>query len=179
MLERLVGVVTDTSAVTAVRLPRLPESVKGCFYLCHVSAQAGNWKRSRLVPCFQTEGRFETTTARQVYDFLLSEDFEVQGLSDKQERGGTEELERVLEDAFAGMKELYRLEREEDYAKKQQLFKSRSRTISRIGLANVRKGKLAKLEAEQRSYEEAFRRHEQLLPGLKILLTLAVEGGAV
>ena len=178
VLERLVGVVTGASAVTAVRLPRLPASVKGSFYLCHVSAQAGNWKRSRLVPCFRTEGRFETTTARQVYDFLLSEDFEVQGLSDKLERGGTEELERVLEDAFAGMKELYRLEREEDYAKKQQLFKSRGRTISRIGLANVRKGKLAKLEAEQRSYEEAFRRHEQLLPGLKILLTLAVEGGA-
>jgi beta-phosphoglucomutase-like phosphatase (HAD superfamily) len=102
----------------------------------------------------------------------------VQGVSDNGERGNLVEIESVLEDAFWGLKELYRLEREEDYAKKQQLFKSRGRTISRIGLANVRKSKMAKLEAEQRAYEENFRRHEHLLPGLKILLTLSVTGGA-
>lgn len=49
------------------------------------------------------------------------------------------------------------------------------RAIERVPVRRI----FAKLEAEQRSYEEAFRLHELLLPGLKILLTLAVEGGAV
>ena len=59
--------------------------------------------------------------------------------------------------------------------KKLKALAYEEKRINRIGIENIKKGKLKKLEAEKRAWQETFEKDLSIVPDAKEILALRVE----
>lgn len=170
---------------TSDKIPRLtssslPGTVHGVFALYKLTVKAGSWNRSRILPVFLSdEGRAFNSTAKTIQEMLLTGNgFAAAGMADFEADRLWDTAESILEPFFDELQHIYSEERERDMKKKTQLFESRRRSLDRVGIDNIRLSRQARLEQERRLYIENYNRHMELLPDVKLLLAIKVDGGA-
>ena len=76
------------------------------------------------------------------------------------------------------MQHIHDEEQSRNLKKKMQLFESRRRSLEHVGIENIRLSRLSRLEKERRSFLENQNSQMALLPDVKLLLALKVNGGA-
>ena len=156
----------------------LPTTVHGIFALYKLRVSAGNWGREKIIPVFWSEdGKLFSGTARTAFDLLLSHDgFRIMGTAHFDKNLLWEKAESALEPYFAEMQKNYEDEQERGFKKKNTLFESRHRSLERVGIDNIRTARLAALEQERRAYFESYQNHAALLPEVKLLLAIKLDG---
>lgn len=177
VLDRLVRNDVDGPQIARISCSALPPGVNGTFVLCRINAKGSSWAKNKIVPCFISGGVVQHATARSVYDNILSGNFSIAGQAPFSREEVLALLEPWLMDGFAELENMYKTDRSELFEKKHALFQSHGKTISRIGLDNVRRAKFAKLQAEQDAFEKSFNADHGLVPGIGILLAVDVVGG--
>lgn len=179
ILHRLMqGNVTEES-VPILQCNELPNEVSGLFGLYRLTAKAGGWARSRVIPVFVSDdGRNFSSTARSIYDMLLAGNgISICGTTEFANGQLFAQVESGMEPVFSEMQQLLETERKQEYEKKCNLFDSRYRSLQKIGIANIRDSRLRKLEEERKAYCEDYGRGIILLPEVNLLIAAKIKGG--
>ena len=78
-------------------------------------------------------------------------------------------------DTFVELKEKYIHKNEERYRKYKYALKLRTEAATHVGIDNIRKARLAKLELERESVEQNYKRGSQIYPDFKLELLVRLE----
>jgi hypothetical protein len=184
--ERLRKLVTDlpefvaTQPIPCIRLPGLPENVRGFWSLWRIELHAVDGSRQRLLPLFMREedGRLFHPTARFIWDQLLFTEATLFDVKDGQEvvvrlRSAAEKQgQEIYQELVAAHRE--RLSQAQ--AKKQHAFAVRRQLIERLGLPEVRAYRLAQLEQEEKTWQNRLLQEAEIMPELSLLLVVYVKG---
>ena len=180
MLHELVRRNESGDQIPRLSCSSLPGSIHGVFALYKLTVTSGSWNRSRVLPVFLSDdGRAFNSTAKTIHEMLLTGNgFETAGMTDFEPERLWDTAEGILEPYFEELQRIYDEERKRDLKKKSQLFESRRRSLDRVGIENIRLSRQIRLEQERRLYIENYNRHMDLLPDVKLLLAIKVDGGA-
>ena len=174
--------------VPTVSVPTIPATVDGVWSLWQISldtsglAQSKNLKQDSYFSVYQTlEGRSFPATAKRIWEALLSNDARID-VDDFLQPDHTsvydfarKQAEEIGKETFEQLKAKYvdNLAQEKDKA--EYGFVARARAIDRIGLAEVKAYRLAKLKQDQAKWSEDFAERQKIRPELNALLILRVK----
>jgi len=135
--------------VPRLRMPQLPADVEGLWSLWRVRIGTLRGDEQRFMPLFVQNGRAFAPTARRLWDIVLAGDFEFEAdyLTDAME--GIEPIaETQAEPIYVELRDRHLQQLEQERRRVAAAFDARRRAIGRIGLENVRRARLRRLEEE-------------------------------
>ncbi len=170
----------ETQPIPCLRLPGLPESVRGFWSLWQIELHAVDRNQQRMMPLFirEEDGRIFHPTARFIWDQLLSTEIDISNYMD-----GTDVMPRLEAAAEAQGQAIYeellqthqeRLSQARE--KKEHAFMARRKMIERIGLPEVRSHRLSRLDEEEKSWREQLEQRAKTSPELILLMVIYVKG---
>ena len=168
-----------------VRFPSLPAEVVGYWSLWRLALGDQSLREARIVPLFHhDDGRSLTPTAWHIWDSLLEErpPIEEVGVKAGNEVEGVLsrlrlEAERQGEAAFHELHTRHQDRQKRVQEKGRYAFQARREALGRLGLPEVRRHRLARLDEEERAWAADRRKREQILPDLQPVIILRVEAG--
>ena len=168
-----------------VRIAGLPESISGVWSLWELSLSTEGCKRRRFLPLFATDdGRTFISTAKRIWDLLLTEKVEVLAASEVVESARWFDLSQAAarsqgERLHTELLEEQRKRLKEERERLQYAYEARSRAIGRIGFPTGRAHRHKRLEKEHEARLLAL--NEVSVPELfaVLLLRVAAQGDAV
>lgn len=180
-IRKLIQNFTDwasRSDIPSLKLTDIPEGITGLWTLWQVGIGKDSMKNKRIVPCFvHSDGRILQPTAMKIWDTLLNvknlgldsdKIFAVQNIE-----GTIQELAKpVFEDLVNINKQLI----EKQKVKGEYSFSAKRRVIESIGLPEVRNYRLNKLEESYKNWKCDIKKQALVVPELKLLLVLHIEG---
>jgi len=180
MLSELIKHNETGSIIPSVTCKDLPATIHGVFALYKLDVKSGDWSRTRILPVFLSDdGRTFSGTAKTVQElFLGNSGLELSGTAEFEQERLWSAAESILEPFFEEMQHIHDEEQSRNLKKKMQLFESRRRSLEHVGIENIRLSRLSRLEKERRSFLENQNSQMALLPDVKLLLALKVNGGA-
>lgn len=179
MLFELIKHIETDTRIPSISCKDLPSSIHGIFALYKLDVSSGDWSRSRILPVFLSDdGRSFSSTAKTIQELLLgNSNLTITGMAEFEQERLWDSAESSLEPFFDELQQIHDEERERDFKKKTQLFESRKRSLEQVGIDNIRLSRLSRLEKERRGYIDNFKSKQALLPEVKLLLALKVNGG--
>lgn len=173
----------------------LPAELKGHWGLFEIRLQTENVSRSRLLripllrrkflPVFVSDaGKIFQSTARHIWESLYSSELKFAELPDQVQHSSV--FDNLMMIAEQSGQELFEslqgehneaISREEERA--QYFFTVREKAIDRVGLAEVRNYRLAKLATEKKEWQQEIESARQIIPEIRPLLLLGIMGGGV
>ena len=174
-----------TEPIPCVRFASLPAEVVGYWSLWRIALDNPSLRDVKIVPIFHhDDGRNLGPTARHIWDVLMEDrpDAELVGTKTGEAVAAVFQTlraaaERLGENAFHELfaRHQHRLERERE--KGQYAFQVRREALGRLGLPEVRRHRLRRLEEEERAWAAELRKRERILPELQPVILLRVEAG--
>jgi len=175
--------------IPCVRMPDLPAEVVGFWSVWRIaitdSAAETGYRESGFLPIFHhDDGRSLLPTARHIWDLLLEEQPELEQSGTFLGAGAAAAFSRVRAEAekqgAAVFQELcvrfrQRLKREQE--KGEVAFQARRESLERLGLPEVRRHRLRRLQEEERAWAAKLQSRQQILPDLQAVILLRVEAG--
>jgi hypothetical protein len=149
------------------------------------SAAETGYRESGFLPIFHhDDGRCLLPTARHIWDLLLEEQPELEQSGAFPGAGAVAAFSRVRGEAekqgAAVFQELcvrFRQRLKRDQEKGEAAFQVRRESLERLGLPEVRRHRLRRLEEEERAWAAKLQSRQQILPDLQAVLLLRVEAG--
>jgi SNF2 family DNA or RNA helicase len=164
--------------IPVARIAGLPDKVCGVWSLWEISMAAENFTRKRFLPVFATEdGRTFIPTAKRIWDLLLSESVELEGITTIEDATRCFEISIAAarnqgERLFLELLEEHQTKLKEERERARYAFNARSKAISRIGLPTVREHRRKRLELEHQARMAALDDVEATVPALNLVLAL-------
>ncbi|WP_322488364.1 DEAD/DEAH box helicase [Chloroflexus sp.] len=167
--------------IPVITLPNLAAEIIGFWSLWRISISTADWNRSRIMPLFLADnGRTFTPTARHIWDQLVVTNPTV--LRHLDITTSQHAYERLWEAAERQGKTMYHelVQAQREYlarerAKGEEAFAARRRVIERIGLPQVRRHRLSRLQQEEEQFREQLERRSHSLPDMAPVLIVRVE----
>lgn len=174
---------TPSEPIPRVRLAKLPAEVVGHWSLWRITIDHQSLRDVKIVPIFHhDDGRILGPTARHIWDALLEDrpGVELVGTHSNLDVDGVfrrlrVEAERLGENAFHELLARHRQRLKQEQEKGQYAFQVRREALGRLGLPEVRRHRLKRLEEEERAWEAELGKREQVLPELQPVIVLRVE----
>ena len=181
--------VTASNPVPCIRILTLPAEVTGYWSVWRIAITdqpaSQSFREVRILCVFHhDDGRNLAATARHIWEALLEErpELEEAGAVTGSEAAEAfqrvrREAERLGSDAFYELRNCYqqRLRREQE--KGEYAFRVRREALGRLGLPEVRRHRLKRLNDEECLWAARLRQREQILPDLQPVILLRVEAG--
>lgn len=161
--------------LTRVAVPQLPAGIEGIWSLWRISMNTVRGEKRRFMPMFVQNGRAFAPTARRLWDMMIGESIlldhkqsppvaaEISDLAETQ----AEQVYFELRDTHLGNLVLER-------QRVEAAFHARRRAIGRIGLENVRRARLRRLEEDHTLRLRQLDADEHVMPSLELLLMVEV-----
>jgi ERCC4-related helicase len=184
----------DGQPIPMVKIKDLPEEIKGWWGLYEIRVQSGlaaharhvrmpSTRKSFLAIFVDENSRVFLPTGRHVWDILQSSEIVVTGTISGADAHHA--YTKVLTSAEVSGKDIFDTLCKEylsaiDHEEKRGRYSlaARKRVIEKIGLAEVRRHRLAKLGIESDEWMAELELARNILPEIKPLLMLHLEGGA-
>jgi len=177
-----------------VSINGLPKTVAGLWGLFEIRMSVQQPAKSQIripltrrsfLPVFMSnEGKLFMPTARHIWDQLLTNDIHIDSLQDSKEsivagaklistaeKSGQELFETMQKAHFAAVA------REEERG--MIAFASRRKAIDRLGLPEVRRFRLARLDKDESEWRSELKSARQIVPEMRPLLMLNIGNGGV
>jgi superfamily II DNA or RNA helicase len=166
--------------VPVVRIPGLPDTVRGVWSLWEISLSADDFSRRRFLSVFvNDEGRAFLPTAKRIWDLLLTEQIVMVGLAAPPDARGwfarsNEAAQAQGEGVFTDLVEEHRSRIQEERERAQYAYDARRQAIGRVGLANVREYRRKRLLADHEARLARLDGAAAYAPDLNAVLMLRV-----
>jgi SNF2 family DNA or RNA helicase len=164
-----------------IKCGNLPDSVSGTWSLWTLKVENELYQQFRVLPFFiHDNGKIFMTTAKAVWDSLITGDFSIVGVSEKLL---PESLKKSAEESFQYIyKEMvddFKSKKISEQEKKEQLFKSKYKAINKVGITNIKESRLNALQCEKNEWKEIMEKSSLIIPELRpmIVLKLKANGG--
>lgn len=169
-----VGVALPGFKIPRVRLEGLPESVNGIWSLWRIRMSTSRAAEQRYMPLFVQDGRAFAPTARRIWDIVIGKDPTLADGSGAGDPSIEQEAEAQAEPIYVEMRDrhLQQLEQERQHAS--AAFDARQRAIGRVGLENVRRSRLRRLEEERDARMREIEQASKALPSLEAVIIMDV-----
>ena len=160
----------------------LPDSVRGTWSMWEISLAAEGSSPKRYLPVFTNEdGRAFIPTAKRVWDLLLTETVEVQGVSGAEDAAKWFEAALVAartqgERLFTELFDAHRTRLQEDRERAVYAFEARQQAIGRIGLPAVREHRRKRLQKEHEARLASLADAEASVPDLNAVMMVRISG---
>jgi hypothetical protein len=151
------AVIDDVPAVPpgmpALRLTfsSLPEGIRGSWSLWRIKIATARGEERRYMPLFVQEGRVFAPTARRIWEMMIGEAVTAKGTAVIDQT----EIERLAdaqaEAIYLELRDRHLRGLELERQRLTAAFEARRRAIGRIGLENVRRARMSRLEVDHRS----------------------------
>ncbi len=178
-----------------VYIEGLPAELKGHWGLFEIRLQTENVSRSRLLripllrrkflPVFVSDaGKIFQSTARHIWESLYSSELKsAEHPHQVQHSSVFDDLMKIAEQSGQELFESLQGEHNEaisaEEERAQYFFTVREKAIERVGLAEVRNYRLAKLATEKKEWQQEIESARQIIPEIRPLLLLGIMGGGV
>jgi len=168
-------------SIPIVSLVGIPGDVKGIWSLWQIGIGFGDKVDRKIFACFVHEdGRILMPTAKRVWDILLYEEFKVEGYLDNIEGGDTYErmftiIKECAKPVYDELVRLHKIRIESERKKTEYAFNARKRVIEKVGLAEVKNYRLAKLDDTMKAWEKDVQEREMITPELIPLILLQIQ----
>jgi SNF2 family DNA or RNA helicase len=180
-----------TSPIPRIWLKSLPSNIQGLWALCEVQLHiAAIHKTSYLrIPAVRrdfftiflsNEGTIFLPTAQHIWDVLLSEPPQIHGYIEGHDaedlwQSTWNALEKSGNDHYQMLIRAHKESMEQEEKRANIAFSARKKAIEALGLPEVRKYRLARLEEEMTQWRREFERAAQAIPEMKPLLIMKIE----
>lgn len=162
----------------------LAKEVSGIWSLWRIDARGEDWAERRIMPLFvHDDGRVLAPTGRNIWERLISGRPEIEGSISSSESAAV--YAKVHEQAVQHGRQHYRdvqtalqqrISRERERG--EYAFSARRRAVERIGLPEVRRFRLTRLDQEERDWREKISGQARVMPELTAVVLLRVSGAA-
>lgn len=175
-----------------VYIEGLPAELKGYWGLFEIRLQTENVSQSRLLripllrrkflPVFISDtGKIFQSTARHIWESLYSSDLQLAEQPDQVQYSSVHDnLMKIAEQSGQELFESLQGEHNEailgEEERARYFFAVRGKAIERVGLAEVRNYRLAKLAKEKKEWQKEVESARQIIPEIKPLLMLGITG---
>ncbi|HNV37403.1 MAG TPA: hypothetical protein PKL79_10340, partial [Rectinema sp.] len=180
-----------TSSIPRIWLKSLPSNIQGIWALGEVQLHiAAIHKTSYLrIPAVRrdfftiflsNEGTIFLPTAQHIWDVLLSEPPQIHGYIEGHDaedlwQSTWNALEKSGNDHYQMLIRAHKESMEQEEKRANIAFSARKKAIEALGLPEVRKYRLARLEEEMTQWRREFERAAQAIPEMKPLLIMKIE----
>ncbi len=170
----------------------LPAELKGYWGLFEIRLQTENVSQSRLLripllrrkflPVFVSDtGKVFQSTARHIWESLYSSDLQLAEQPDQVQYSSVHDnLMKIAEESGQELFESLQGEHNEAILGEEErahyFFAVREKAIERVGLAEVRNYRLAKLATERKEWQKEIESARQIIPEIRPLLMLGITG---
>jgi len=158
-----------------IRVAQLPAGIEGVWSLWRISMSTVRGEQQRFMPLFVQNGRVFAPTARRLWDMLIVEDLEID--VDHAPPVGPEiaELAEVqAEQVYIELRDTHLSNLALERQRMEAAFDARRRAIGRIGLENVRRSRLRRLEEDHAGRLRQLDAAEHVMPSLEPLVIVEV-----
>jgi len=161
--------------VPRISLPQLPAGVEGTWSLWRIRMTSIRGEEQRYIPLFVQNGRAFAPTARRLWDLIVAGELETDGEYAMDPVEGLEQLaETQAEPIYLELRNRHLQQLEQEGQRIADAFEARRRAIGRIGLENVRRARLRRLEEEHEQRLEELRGAAAMMPGLEPVTVVEV-----
>lgn len=168
------GVIDDLPAeppgrpIPRVSVPQLPAGVEGVWSLWRIRMTTVRGDEQRYMPLFVQNGRAFAPTARRLWDMIVTGELATAG---DYATGATADLERFAEaqaePIYLELRDGHFQQLEQERQRVAAAFDARRRAIGRIGLENVRRARLGRLEEEHERRVRELQEAAAMMPSLE------------
>lgn len=185
--------IAEGQPIPIVKIEELPSDIMGWWGLFEVCVHSNlnaqprfvripSLKKSYFAVFTDITDRVFLPTGRHIWDLLQSADIKVTGtiLGDPSQRAFVSLLkcaETAGKDVFNSLNQEYSDLIDKEEMRGNQSFLARMRVIEKIGLSEVRQHRISKVEADKKDWRLEIQLARQVLPEIKPLLLLRLEGG--
>jgi len=163
--------------VARLVLPQLPTGVEGVWSLWRVRIQTVRGEEQRYMPLFVQNGRAFAPTARRIWDLILSGEITPGGGYSTEPAAGLDKLaEDQAEPIYLEMRDRHLQQITQERGRTIAAFEARRRAVGRIGLENVRRARLRRLEEEHIGRIRDLDAATALMPSLEPVIIVEVQG---
>ena len=154
--------------VPRVVLPQLPAGVEGVWSLWRIRMRTIRGDDRRYMPLFVQNGRAFAPTARRIWDLIVSGDLSADGGYATEAAAGLDQLaETQAEPIYLELRDRHLQQLEQERQRATAAFDARRRAVGRIGLENVRRARLRRLEEEHRQRTRELEDAAAMMPSLE------------
>jgi hypothetical protein len=156
-------------------VPQLPAGVEGTWSLWRISMNTVRGEQQRFMPLFVQNGRAFAPTARRLWDLLIGEDLVIdEDLAPPVTAETSELAEAHAEQVYLELKDTHLRNLSQERQRVEAAFDARRRAIGRIGLENVRRSRLRRLEEDQQARLRQLAAAEHVMPSLEPVLIVQI-----
>lgn len=172
--------VVSGQPLPTVRIPGLPENVRGVWSLWEISLSADDFSRRRFLSVFvNDEGRTFLPTAKRIWDLLLTEQVESIRAVAARDADDSFEQSRIAalsqgERIFTDLVNEHRVRIREERERAKFAYDARYQAIGRVGLQTVRDYRRKRLRTEHDARMAQLDAAEAYTPDLNAILMLRV-----
>ena len=165
-----------------IHLETVSDDIKGLWSLWKISIYTDEWNSNRILPIFMNDSdKIFLPTARHIWDQLLSEDPKIQGYLDIDASKDAYDrlhgaVEKHGESIYNELLQKHRERMKRDREKNEYAFSVRRKAIERIGLPQVKGYRHARLDEEERQFQDRLKRLRQVMPEITPLLVIMISG---
>lgn len=172
-----VGLMLVGQARPSISIKGLPAGVSGTWSLWQVEVETPRETLRRFVPVFTQNGKVYASTARRIWDLLVSSsDIHPAKTSLVQVADDLEEIAADQAEAtYLELKDRHLADLLIEAERVENAYEARSRAIGRIGLENVRQSRRKRLEREYQERLQQLDDARRSLPSLNMVVAIDVE----
>ncbi len=161
--------------VVRVSVPQLPAGVEGIWSLWRISMNTVRGEQQRYMPLFVQNGRAFAPTARRLWDMVIGEELHIDVDIASPMTPETGKLaETQAEQVFLELKDTHLQNLSQERQRIEAAFDARRRAIGRIGLENVRRSRLRRLEEDHDARLRQLSAAERVMPSLEPIVIVEV-----
>lgn len=162
-----------------MQVPGLPAGVNGVWSLWRVEIETPRTRMRRFLPLFVQNGRAFAPTARRIWETLVSHADVASAAYDSRSASSEPEFETMAieqaEAIYLDLRDRHLADLAVERERVENAYAARRRAIGRVGLANVRRSRMTKLESEHTDRMTKLDQDAHVLPSLDMIAAVHVE----
>ena len=168
-----------SQGMQAIHFPNL-RTEDGVFSLWEIAL--GDEPADRqIMPIFlNADGIYRPAASKRIWEELLKPECAIESGSTRPMSGDEyaaleQRAQELATDAFMQMRANYEQRHETEYRKRQRALTLRIEAAGRIGIENIRKARIARLETELQEATAAYERHQEICPRFTPIIAIKTE----
>ena len=168
-----------SQGMQAIHFPNL-RTEDGVFSLWEIAL--GDEPADRqIMPIFlNADGIYRPAASKRIWEELLKPECAIESgstrpMSDDEYAALEQRAQELVTDAFMQMRANYEQRHETEYRKRQRALTLRIEAAGRIGIENIRKARIARLETELQEATAAYERHQEICPRFTPIIAIKTE----
>ena len=168
-----------SQGMQAIHFPNL-KTEDGIFSLWEIALGDEAADRQILPLFINAEGIYRPASSKRIWDELLKPDCTIEAgttrpMSGEEYAALEQRAQELATDAFMQMRASYEQRHETEYRKRQRALTLRIEAAQRIGIENIRKSRIARLESELQEATATYERHQEICPRFTPIIAIATQ----